>query len=159
MKLTITSTTGDFVTLCECKEYLKVNDESRDDLIMRCAKMATNFVENAVNESLNSHTVQLITNQDVLHELYLPNVDVINSVKNAYTGNIIDYTSYIDNSVIAIESNMAVVVDYNTIPATGDTTAEKMAVLALTSLIYDGVTDRHVWNSVITNYLAHKLPL
>ena len=159
MKLTITSTTGDFVTLCECKEYLKVNDESRDDLIMRCSKMATNFVENAVNESLNSHTVQLITNQDVLHELYLPNVDVINSVKNAYTGNIIDYTSYIDNSVIAIESNMAVVVDYNTIPATGDTTAEKMAVLALTSLIYDGVTDRNVWNSVITNYLAHKLPL
>ena len=68
MKLTITSTTGDFVTICECKEYLKVNDESRDDLIMRCAKMATNFVENAVNESLNSHTVQLITNQDVLHQ-------------------------------------------------------------------------------------------
>ena len=159
MKLTITSTAGDFVTLCECKEYLKVNDESRDDLIMRCAKMATNFVENAVNESLNSHTVQLITNQDVLHELYLPNVDVINSVKNAYTGEIIDYTSYVDNSVIAIESNMAVVVDYNTIPATGDTTAEKIAVLALTSLIYDGVTDRNVWNSVITNYLAHKLPL
>lgn len=54
---------------------------------------------------------------------------------------------------------MAVVVDYNTIPATGDTTAEKMAVLALTSLIYDGVTDRNVWNSVINNYLAHKLPL
>ena len=159
MKLTITSTTGDFVTLCECKEYLKVNDESRDDLIMRCSKMATNFVENAVNESLNSHTVQLITNQDVLHELYLPNVDVINSVKNAYTGEIIDYTSYVDNSVIAIESNMAVVVDYNTIPVTGDKTAEKMAVLALTSLIYDGVTDRNVWNSVITNYLAHKLPL
>lgn len=159
MKLTITSTTGDFVTLCECKEYLKVNDESRDDLIMRCAKMATNFVENAVNESLNSHTVQLITNQDVLHQLYLPTIDVINSVKNAYTGEIIDYTPYIDNSIIAIESNMAVVVDYNTIPATGDTTAEKMAVLALTSLIYDGVTDRNVWNSVITNYLAHKLPL
>ena len=159
MKLTITSTTGDFVTLCECKEYLKVNDESRDDLIMRCAKMATNFVENAVNESLNSHTVQLITNQDVLHQLYLPTIDVINSVKNAYTGEIIDYTPYIDNSIIAIESNMAVVVDYNTIPATGDTTAEKMAVLALTSLIYDGVTDRNVWNSVIINYLAHKLPL
>ena len=159
MKLTITSTTGDFVTLCECKEYLNVNDESRDDLIMRCSKMATNFVENAVNESLNSHTVQLITNQDVLHELYLPNVDVINSVKNAYTGEIIDYTSYVDNSVIAIESNMAVVVDYNTIPVTVDTTSEKMAVLALTSLIYDGVTDRSVWNSVITNYLAHKLPL
>ena len=54
---------------------------------------------------------------------------------------------------------MAVVVDYNTIPVTGDTTAEKMAVLALTSLIYDGVTDRNVWNSVINNYLAHKLPL
>ena len=159
MRLTVTSTAGDFVTLCECKEYLKVNDESRDDLIMRCAKMATNFVENAVNESLNSHTVQLITNQDVLHELYLPNVDVINSVKNAYTGEIIDYTSYVDNSVIAIESNMAVVVDYNTIPVTVDTTSEKMAVLALTSLIYDGVTDRNVWNSVITNYLAHKLPL
>lgn len=159
MKLTVKSTAGDFVTLCECKEYLKVNDESRDDLIMRCSKMATNFVENAVNESLNSHTVQLITNQDIVHQLYLPTIDVINSVKNAYTGNIIDYTSYIDNSVIAIESNMAVVVDYNTIPVAGDTTAEKMAVLALTSLIYDGVTDRNVWNSVITNYLAHKLPL
>ena len=159
MKLTVTSTAGDFVTLCECKEYLKVNDESRDDLIMRCAKMATNFVENAVNESLNSHTVQLITNQDVVHQLYLPKIDVINSVKNAYTGEIIDYTPYIDNSIIAIESNMAVVVDYNTIPVTGDTTAEKMAVLALTSIIYDGVTDRSVWNSVITNYLAHKLPL
>ena len=159
MRLTVTSTAGDFVTLCECKEYLKVNDESRDDLIMRCAKMATNFVEHAVNESLNSHTVQLITNQDVLHQLYLPTIDVINSVKNAYTGEIIDYTPYIDNSIIAIESNMAVVVDYNTIPVTGDTTAEKMAVLALTSLIYDGVTDRNVWNSVIINYLAHKLPL
>lgn len=159
MKLTITSTTGDFVTLCECKEYLKVNDESRDDLIIRCSKMATNFVENSVNESLNSHTVQLITNQDVVYQLYLPTIDVINSVKNAYTGEIIDYTSYFDNSVIAIESNIAVVIDYNTTPVTGDTTAEKMAVLALTSLIYDGVTDRNVWNSVITNYLAHKLPL
>ena len=54
---------------------------------------------------------------------------------------------------------MAVVVDYNTIPVTVDTTSEKMAVLALISLIYDGVTDRNVWNSVINNYLAHKLPL
>ena len=44
MKLTVTSTAGDFVTLCECKEYLKVNDESRDDLIMRCAKMATHLL-------------------------------------------------------------------------------------------------------------------
>lgn len=159
MKLTITSTVGDFVTLCGCKEYLKVNDESRDDLIMRCAKMATNFVENAVNESLNSHTVQLITNQDVLHQLYLPNVDVINSVKNALTGEDVEFRQYGDNQIVAISENISVIVDYNTIPATGDTTAEKMAVLALTSLIYDGVTDRNVWNSVITNYLAHKLPL
>ena len=159
MRLTVTSTAGDFVTLCECKEYLKVNDESRDDLIMRCAKMATNFVENAVNESLNSHTVQLITNQDVLHELYLPNVDVINSVKNALTGEDVEFRQYGDNQIVAISENISVIVDYNTIPVTGDTTAEKMAVLALTSLIYDGVTDRNVWNSVITNYLAHKLPL
>ena len=159
MRLTVTSTAGDFVTLCECKEYLKVNDESRDDLIMRCAKMATNFVENAVNESLNSHTVQLITNQDVLHELYLPNVDVINSVKNALTGEDVEFRQYGDNQIVAISENISVIVDYNTIPVTGDTTAEKMAVLALTSLIYDGVTDRSVWNSVITNYLAHKLPL
>ena len=28
MKLTVTSTAGDFVTLCECKEYLKVNDDT-----------------------------------------------------------------------------------------------------------------------------------
>ena len=159
MKLTVTSTAGDFVTLCECKEYLKVNDESRDDLIMRCAKMATNFVENAVNESLNSHTVQLITNQDVVHQLYLPNVDVINSVKNALTGEDVEFRQYGDNQIVAISENVSVIVDYNTIPVTGDTTAEKMAVLALTSLIYDGVTDRSVWNSVITNYLAHKLPL
>ena len=159
MKLTVTSTAGDFVTLCECKEYLKVNDESRDDLIMRCAKMATNFVENAVNESLNSHTVQLITNQDVLHQLYLPNVDVINSVKNALTGEDVEFRQYGDNQIVAISENISVIVDYNTIPATGDTTAEKIAVLALTSLIYDGVTDRSVWNSVINNYLAHKLPL
>ena len=159
MKLTVTSTAGDFVTLCECKEYLKVNDESRDDLIMRCSKMATNFVENAVNESLNSHTVQLITNQDVLHELYLPNVDVINSVKSILTGEDVEYRQYGDNQIIAISENISVIVDYNTIPVTGDTTAEKMAVLALTSLIYDGVTDRSVWNSIINNYLAHKLPL
>ncbi len=159
MKLTVTSTAGDFVTLCECKEYLKVNDESRDDLIMRCAKMANNFVENDVNESLNSHTVQLINNQDDLHELYLTTIDVINSVKNALTGEDVEFRQYGDNHIVAISENISVIVDYNTIPVTGDTTAEKMAVLALTSLIYDGVTDRNVWNSVITNYLAHKLPL
>ena len=86
MKLTVTSTAGDFVTLCECKEYLKVNDESRDDLILNCSKMATRFVEDIINESLSSHTVQLITDVDHIFELYLPAIDVINSVKCLITG-------------------------------------------------------------------------
>ena len=159
MKLTVTSTAGDFVTLCECKEYLKVNDESRDDLILNCSKMATRFVEDMINESLSSHTVQLITDVDHIFELYLPAIDVINSVKNLITGDDVSYRQYADNQIIALDETTSVIIDYTTKKKEVDAEAEKMAVLALTSLIYDGVTDRNVWNSVITNYLAHKLPL
>lgn len=159
MRLTVTSTAGDFVTLCECKEYLKVNDDSRDDLILNCSKMATRFVEDMINESLSSHTVQLITDVDHIFELYLPEVDGIVSVKSLITGENVAYRQYADNSVIALDETTSVIIDYTTKKKEVDADAEKMAVLALTSLIYDGVTDRSVWNSVITNYLAHKLPL
>ena len=159
MKLTVTSTAGDFVTLCECKEYLKVNDDSRDDLILNCSKMATRFVEDMINESLSSHTVQLITDVDHIFELYLPSVDEIVSVKSLITGENVAYRQYADNQIVALDESISAIIDYTTKKKEVDADAEKMAVLALTSLIYDGVTDRNVWNSVITNYLAHKLPL
>ena len=159
MKLTVTSTAGDFVTLCECKEYLKVNDDSRDDLILNCSKMATRFVEDMINESLSSHTVQLITDVDLFFVLYLPEVDGIVSVKSLITGENVAYRQYADNQIVALDESISAIIDYTTKKKEVDADAEKMAVLALTSLIYDGVTDRNVWNSVITNYLAHKLPL
>ena len=159
MKLTVTSTAGDFVTLCECKEYLKVNDDSRDDLILNCSKMATRFVEDMINESLSSHTVQLITDVDHIFELYMPEVDEIVSVKSLITGENVAYRQYADNQIVALDESISAIIDYTTKKKEVDADAEKMAVLALTSLIYDGVTDRNVWNSVITNYLAHKLPL
>ena len=159
MKLTVTSTAGDFVTLCECKEYLKVNDDSRDDLILNCSKMATRFVEDIINESLSSHTVQLITDVDHIFELYLPSVDEIVSVKSLITGENVAYRQYADNQIVALDESISAIIEYTTKKKEVDADAEKMAVLALTSLIYDGVTDRNVWNSVITNYLAHKLPL
>ena len=159
MKLTVTSTAGDFVTLCECKEYLKVNDDSRDDLILNCSKMATRFVEDMINESLSSHTVQLITDVDHIFELYLPSVDEIVSVKSLITGENVAYRQYADNQIVALDESISAIIEYTTNKKEVDADAEKMAVLALTSLIYDGVTDRNVWNSVITNYLAHKLPL
>ena len=159
MRLTVTSTAGDFVTLCECKEYLKVNDESRDGLILNCSKMATRFVEDMINESLSSHTVQLITDVDHIFELYLPSVDEIASVKSLITGENVAYRQYADNQIVALDESISAIIDYTTKKKEVDADAEKMAVLALTSLIYDGVTDRNVWNSVITNYLAHKLPL
>ena len=159
MKLTVTSTAGDFVTLCECKEYLKVNDDSRDDLILNCSKMATRFVEDMINESLSSHTVQLITDVDHVFELYLPEVDEIVSVKSLITGENVAYRQYAANQIVALDESISAIIEYTTKKKEVDADAEKMAVLALTSLIYDGVTDRNVWNSVITNYLAHKLPL
>ena len=159
MKLTVTSTAGDFVTLCECKEYLKVNDDSRDDLILNCSKMATRVVEDMINKSLSSHTVQLITDVDHIFELYLPSVDEIVSVKSLITGENVAYRQYADNQIVALDESMSAIIEYTTKKKEADADAEKMAVLALTSLIYDGVTDRNVWNSVITNYLAHKLPL
>ena len=159
MRLTVTSTAGDFVTLCECKEYLKVNDDSRDDLILNCSKMATRFVEDMINESLSSHTVQLITDVDHIFELYLPSVDEIVSVKSLITGENVAYRQYAENQIVALDESISAIIEYTTKKKEVDADAEKMAVLALTSLIYDGVTDRNVWNSVITNYLAHKLPL
>ena len=114
MRLTVTSTAGDFVTLCECKEYLKVNDESRDDLILNCSKMATRFVEDMINESLSSHTVQLITDVDHIFELYLPAIDVIDSVKNLITGDDVAYRQYADNQIIALDETTSVIIDYTT---------------------------------------------
>ena len=144
MKLTVTSTAGDFVTLCECKEYLKVNDESRDDLILNCSKMATRFVEDMINESLSSHSVQLITDVDHIFELYLPAIDVINSVKNLITGDDVAYRHYAFNQVIALDESISAIIDYTTKKKEVDADSEKMAVLSLTSLIYDGVTDRNI---------------
>ena len=137
----------------------KGNDDSRDDLILNCSKMATRFVEDMINESLSSHTVQLITDVDHIFELYLPEVDGIVSVKSLITGENVAYRQYADNQIVALDESISAIIDYTTKKKEVDADAEKMAVLALTSLIYDGVTDRNVWNSVITNYLAHKLPL
>ena len=94
-----------------------------------------------------------------IFELYLPAIDVINSVKSLITGENVSYRQYADNQIIALDDSISAIIEYTTKKKEVDAEAEKMAVLALTSIIYDGVTDRNVWNSVITNYLAHKLPL
>ena len=89
----------------------------------------------------------------------MPAIDVINSVKNLITGDDVSYRQYADNQIVALDESISAIIEYTTKKKEVDADAEKMAVLALTSIIYDGVTDRSVWNSVITNYLAHKLPL
>ena len=58
-----------------------------------------------------------------------------------------------------LDNNAVVQIIYTTVPSTETNEAAKMATLALTSLIYDGVTERAEWNVLITNYLADKLPL
>jgi hypothetical protein len=76
--------------------------------------MATRFVEDIINESLSSLTVQLITDVDHIFELYLPAIDVINSVKCLITGEDVSYRQYADNQIIALDDSISAIIEYTT---------------------------------------------
>ena len=59
--------------------------------------------------------------------------------------------------MLNISRDMQVMITYTTEPI--DVDKFKVAVLALISLLYDGITDADQWNTVLYKYLYNYIPL
>ena len=157
MNVSILTTDGDYVTLCEVKSYLKVNGTDRDGFIVDCIKSAVSFVEKKIDRSLLTHTVRYITNNDYTFMLPLSDIVSVESVTDYLSGNDVDYTLSADKRVLTIANTMQVDISYTTQPIVSN--EAKVAVLALISLLYDGITDVEKWNTVLFRYLQNYMPL
>lgn len=157
MNISILTTDGEFVTLCEVKAYLKVNGTDRDGFIVDCIKSAISFVEKKIDRSLLDHTIRYITNNDYTFMLPLSDIVSVESVTDYLSGNDIDYTLTTDKRVLTIATTMQVDINYTTQAIVSH--EAKVAVLALISLLYDGITDVEKWNTVLYRYLNNYMPL
>ena len=81
----------------------------------------------------------------------------VESVVNYYTGEDVDYSLTAYKSILNISSDTHVMISYTTEPV--DVDKFKVAVLALISLLYDGITDADQWNTVLYKYLHNYIPL
>ena len=157
MNISILTTDGEFVTLCEVKAYLKVNGTDRDGFIVDCIKSAISFVEKKIDRSLLDHTIRYITNNDYTFMLSLSDIVSVESVTDYLSGNDVDYTLTTDKRVLTIATTMQVDINYTTQAIVSN--EAKVAVLALISLLYDGITDVEKWNTVLYRYLNNYMPL
>ena len=87
----------------------------------------------------------------------LPEIVSVDAVVNYYTLDDVDYSLTADKSMLNISSDRQVMISYTTEPV--DVDKFKVAVLALISLLYDGITDAEQWNTVLYKYLHNYLPL
>lgn len=157
MNVSILTTEGEYLKLCDVKSYLKVSGTDRDGFIVNCIDMAVGYVEKVINKSLLAHTVRYITNADHSFVLPFPNIVSVESVVNYYTSENVDYSLTADKSTLNVSSDRQVMISYTTEPV--DVDKFKVAVLALISLFYDGITDADQWNTVLYKYLHNYLPL
>ena len=114
MNISILTTEGEYLKLCDVKAYLKVSGTDRDGFIVNCIDTAVGYVEKVINKSLLAHTVRYITNAD--HSFVLPFSDTVSveSVVDYYTGNDVDYSLTADKSMLNISSDMQVMIEYTT---------------------------------------------
>ena len=61
MNVSILTTEGEYLKLCDVKAYLKVSGTDRDGFIVSCIDTAVGYVEKVINKSLLAHTVRYIT--------------------------------------------------------------------------------------------------
>ena len=76
MNVSILTTEGEYLKLCDVKAYLKVSGTDRDGFIVNCIDTAVGYVEKVINKPLLAHTVRYITNAD--HSFVLRYLDLIN---------------------------------------------------------------------------------
>ena len=82
-------------------------------------------------------------------------VSTINNSFNAPIFYAVDYPD--DTAIVSISYDRKLLIEYTTEPV--DVDKFKVAVLALISLLYDGITDAEQWNTVLYKYLHNYLPL
>ena len=157
MNVSILTTEGEYLKLCDVKAYLKVSGTDRDGFIVNCIDTAVGYVEKVINKSLLAHTVRYITNADHSFVLPFPNIVSVESVVDYYTSEDVDYSLTADKAILNIYNDAQVMIEYTTEPIDAETF--KVATLALISLLYDGITDAEQWNTVLYKYLYNYIPL
>jgi hypothetical protein len=56
MNVSILTTEGEYLKLCDVKAYLKVSGTDRDGFIVNCIDTAVGYVEKVINKSLLAHS-------------------------------------------------------------------------------------------------------
>ena len=131
MNVSILTTEGEYLKLCDVKAYLKVSGTDRDGFIVNCIDTAVGYVEKVINKSLLAHTVRYITNTDHSFVLPLPEIVSVDAVVNYYTLDDVDYSLTADNAIVSISYDRQLLIEYTTEPV--DVDKFKVAVLAFLS--------------------------
>lgn len=144
------------ISLVDAKNYMRYTGDSKDAEIQSALDTAIRRIEDVQNVSLRPMSVKLdISDPEDFNPLYLHPVSEIVSVKDSVSGADVDFSISWDNRKIKVAVKRDVTVEYTT-AETPDIKDYKIAILSLTTLIFDGLTDDEAFRKVFNVYLTPK---
>lgn len=144
------------ITLDEAKRFMGfLGRNDRDEEIRSVLNAAVALVEERQNVSLRPMTIVLpVTGSSARYPLYLHPVSEVISVKDAQSGDDLDYQLAYAKDSIAVRASRPFVVEYKT-EAVTDNMLEiyKPAVLTMAALMFDGSTDTEAYRKVFNSFM------
>lgn len=135
---------------------MRYTGTTKDDEIKSTLLTAIRRIEDIQDVSLRPMTVQLtITAPDDFNSLYLHPVTEVVSVKDAVSGKEVGYSLNHSKSKVKVNSTADVVIEYKT-DKTPDVKDYMTAVLAFTTLMFDGLTEDEAYRKIFHVYLTPK---
>jgi len=137
---------GELVDIDTARNYIGLPDNSRDDFLEKCLHKAHDYVIQTIEKPV----VQMVITEQGYNGLTAKYpVQSTVSVQNDNMDDIVDYTVSGREFTFAGFAN----VTYQTKQV--HINGLEPAILAITGLFFDGVTEPEAWNNVINSYLSH----
>lgn len=144
------------ITLSDAKNYMRFAGDERDDEIQTILKSAIALVEDRQNVSLRPQTIELRLSGGGWRDLYLHPVSRVISARNAYSGDELEFKHSYDKRSVNVSTTEPYVVEYETAADDATIASYKPAVLVITALIFDGITETEAFRKAFNTYLIPK---
>lgn len=140
---------SDMITIEELKGYINVVSTDRDNELQSILNAAIAKVEDITDYSLTAQKIYIHANDVVVQKLYLLPVAEVVSVTNQETGTECSYSVNYSKTKVTLRDVSDVLIEYNTAPNAEHIFDLKPYVYQYAALLYDGVTDNQVIESVL----------
>lgn len=142
------------VSLELAKSHLAVTHEELDTIIQAYIETATLWASELTNKGLAAFNVTYTQDKpSTSHTLLFDNIDPVSSVKDFISGEDLTYTPSSDNSVLYLDVEASVIVNYTTV---GESQSGiNMAILDYVLMRFNGQTDKEAREQVYDNIFPY----